>query len=69
MKPARHMKNTTHKTRQANAHWCHIDIEMFLCTGVMGPGIALTLAKTAKVFGDKEFLEAASDAAEVVWKR
>ncbi|KAB2604369.1 vacuolar amino acid transporter 1-like [Pyrus ussuriensis x Pyrus communis] len=35
--------------RRANAHWCQIDIEMFLCTGVMGPGIALTLAKTAKV--------------------
>ncbi|KAL1821673.1 hypothetical protein ACET3Z_016542 [Daucus carota] len=39
-------------------HWCH-----------GAPGIALTLVKAAQVFGDKEFLEAAIDAAEVVWNR
>ncbi|KAJ6776321.1 LANC-LIKE PROTEIN [Salix koriyanagi] len=41
-----------------------------LCIGVMGaPGIALTLAKAAEVFGDKEFLQAAIEAGEVVWNR
>ncbi|CBI28768.3 hypothetical protein VitviT2T_017735 [Vitis vinifera] len=39
-------------------HWCH-----------GAPGVALTLAKAAEVFGDDEFLEAAIDAAEVVWNR
>ncbi|XP_055824058.1 lanC-like protein GCR2 [Solanum dulcamara] len=39
-------------------HWCH-----------GAPGVALTLAKAAKVFGDEEFLEAAREAGEVVWKR
>ncbi|KAI3736169.1 hypothetical protein L6452_15703 [Arctium lappa] len=39
-------------------YWCH-----------GAPGVALTLVKAAKVFEDKEFLEAAEDAAEVVWKR
>lgn len=39
-------------------YWCH-----------GAPGVALTLVKAAKVFEDKEFLEAAKDAAEVVWKR
>ncbi|KAJ9549244.1 hypothetical protein OSB04_021787 [Centaurea solstitialis] len=38
--------------------WCH---------GV--PGMALTFVKAAEIFGDKEFLEAAIDAAEVVWNR
>ncbi|KAK6785476.1 hypothetical protein RDI58_018931 [Solanum bulbocastanum] len=39
-------------------HWCH-----------GAPGVALTLAKAAKVFGDDEFLEAAREAGEVVWRR
>ncbi|XP_014494612.1 lanC-like protein GCL2 isoform X2 [Vigna radiata var. radiata] len=39
-------------------HWCH-----------GAPGIALTLVKAAKVFGDKEFLDAAMEAGEVVWNR
>ncbi|WCJ30694.1 Glutathione S-transferase LANCL1 [Euphorbia peplus] len=39
-------------------HWCH-----------GAPGVALTLAKAAKVFEDDEFLQAAVDAAEVVWDR
>ncbi|MBO8590027.1 hypothetical protein INN88_15650, partial [Staphylococcus aureus] len=39
-------------------HWCH-----------GAPGIALTLAKAAKVFQDEEFLKAAGDAQEVVWNR
>ncbi|KAL8167313.1 hypothetical protein V2J09_008812 [Rumex salicifolius] len=39
-------------------HWCH-----------GAPGITLALAKAAQVFGDKEFLQAAMDAAEVVWNR
>ncbi|KAG4161414.1 hypothetical protein ERO13_D01G053300v2 [Gossypium hirsutum] len=39
-------------------HWCH-----------GAPGITLTLVKAAEVFGDKEFLQAALDAGEVVWKR
>lgn len=39
-------------------HWCH-----------GAPGIALTLAKAAEVFGDKEFLQAAMEAGEVVWNR
>ncbi|GLU23419.1 hypothetical protein SLE2022_394230 [Rubroshorea leprosula] len=37
-------------------HWCH-----------GAPGVSLTLAKAAEVFGDKEFLQAAVDAAEVLW--
>ncbi|TXG67070.1 hypothetical protein EZV62_008345 [Acer yangbiense] len=39
-------------------HWCH-----------GAPGITLTLVKAAQVFGDEEFLQAAVDAGEVVWKR
>ncbi|XP_022734052.1 lanC-like protein GCR2 isoform X3 [Durio zibethinus] len=39
-------------------HWCH-----------GAPGVTLTLVKAAEVFGDKEFLQAAMDAGEVVWKR
>ncbi|XP_061367256.1 lanC-like protein GCR2 isoform X2 [Gastrolobium bilobum] len=39
-------------------HWCH-----------GAPGVTLTLAKAAEVFGDKEFLQAATDAGEVVWER
>ncbi|KAL2328241.1 hypothetical protein Fmac_021668 [Flemingia macrophylla] len=42
----------------ALVHWCH-----------GAPGIALTLVKAAKVFGDKEFLDAATEAGEVVWNR
>ncbi|KOM55013.1 hypothetical protein LR48_Vigan10g090500 [Vigna angularis] len=37
-------------------HWCH---------GALGT--ALTLVKAAKVFGDKEFLDATMEAGEVVW--
>lgn len=44
--------------RDVLVHWCH-----------GAPGVALTLIKAAKVFGDKEFLEAAANAAEVVWNR
>ncbi|KAH7512510.1 hypothetical protein FEM48_Zijuj12G0098300 [Ziziphus jujuba var. spinosa] len=39
-------------------HWCH-----------GAPGVALTLVKAAEVFGDKDFLQAAKDAGEVVWRR
>lgn len=39
-------------------HWCH-----------GAPGIAVTLAKAAKVFGNEHFLQAAEDAAQVVWNR
>ncbi|KAI3504475.1 hypothetical protein L1887_25973 [Cichorium endivia] len=39
-------------------HWCH-----------GAPGIALTLAKATRVFGGDEFIKAAIDAGEVVWKR
>ncbi|KAL8243462.1 hypothetical protein R6Q59_009720 [Mikania micrantha] len=39
-------------------HWCH-----------GAPGVTLTLAKAAKVFGDEEFYKAAMEAGEVVWKR
>ncbi|KAL5736268.1 hypothetical protein ACOSQ2_031056 [Xanthoceras sorbifolium] len=39
-------------------HWCH-----------GAPGVTLTLVKAAQVFGDEEFLQAAVDAGEVVWKR
>ncbi|PWA87293.1 G protein coupled receptor [Artemisia annua] len=39
-------------------HWCH-----------GAPGVALTLAKAAKVFGGEEFHKAAVEAGEVVWKR
>lgn len=38
-------------------HWCH-----------GAPGVTLTLVKAAEVFGE-EFLQAAVDAGEVVWKR
>lgn len=46
------------KRRDVLVHWCH-----------GAPGIALTLVKAAEVFGDREFLNAAVDAAEVVWNR
>lgn len=46
------------RQRDILVHWCH-----------GAPGIALTLVKAAEVFGDKEFLEAAMNAAEVVWNR
>lgn len=46
------------RKRDVLVHWCH-----------GAPGIALTLVKAVKVFGDKEFLEAAINAAEVVWNR
>ncbi|CDP14758.1 unnamed protein product [Coffea canephora] len=46
------------KRRDVLVHWCH-----------GAPGIALTLVKAAEVFGDKRFLQAAIDAAEVVWNR
>ncbi|KAG0458760.1 hypothetical protein HPP92_021888 [Vanilla planifolia] len=39
-------------------HWCH-----------GAPGVALTVAKAAQVFRDEEFLQAALDAADVVWNR
>lgn len=39
-------------------HWCH-----------GAPGVALTLAKAAKVFGGEEFLQAAVDAGGVIWDR
>lgn len=39
-------------------HWCH-----------GAPGVALTLAKAAKVFGDEKFHKAAVEAGEVVWER
>lgn len=39
-------------------HWCH-----------GAPGVALTLAKAAKVFGEEEFVQAAIDAGDVVWNR
>lgn len=46
------------KKRDVLVHWCH-----------GAPGIALTLTKAAEIFGDREFLQAAMDAAEVVWNR
>ncbi|XAR55488.1 hypothetical protein NMG60_11035566 [Bertholletia excelsa] len=39
-------------------HWCH-----------GAPGVAITLVKAAEVFGYEDFLEAAVNAAEVVWNR
>uniref|UniRef100_A0A0V0I1N9 Putative lanC-like protein GCL2-like n=1 Tax=Solanum chacoense TaxID=4108 RepID=A0A0V0I1N9_SOLCH len=39
-------------------HWCH-----------GAPGVALTLIKAAKVFSNEEFLQAAVEAAEVIWNR
>ncbi|RLM73539.1 hypothetical protein C2845_PM15G15390 [Panicum miliaceum] len=39
-------------------HWCH-----------GAPGVSLTLAKASQVFPEEQFLEAAADAAEVVWNR
>ncbi|CAI9089439.1 OLC1v1024011C1 [Oldenlandia corymbosa var. corymbosa] len=46
------------RQRDVLVHWCH-----------GAPGIALTLVKAAEVFGDKVFLQAAIDAADVVWNR
>ncbi|XP_057796537.1 lanC-like protein GCL2 [Salvia miltiorrhiza] len=46
------------KQHDALVHWCH-----------GAPGITLTLVKAAEVFGEREFLQAAMDAAEVVWNR
>ena len=42
------------RNRDVLVHWCH-----------GAPGVALTLAKAAEVFGDDEFLEAAINAAKV----
>ncbi|XP_020093327.1 lanC-like protein GCL2 [Ananas comosus] len=39
-------------------HWCH-----------GAPGVALTLTKAYQVFQEEEFLQAAAEAAEVVWNR
>ncbi|EHA8592028.1 putative LanC-like protein GCL2 [Cocos nucifera] len=39
-------------------HWCH-----------GAPGVALTLTKAAQVFQEEQFLQAAAEAAEVVWNR
>ncbi|XP_063949545.1 lanC-like protein GCR2 [Daucus carota subsp. sativus] len=39
-------------------HWCH-----------GAPGVALTLVRAAKFFGDEEFKQAAMDAGDVVWNR
>ncbi|XP_022985978.1 lanC-like protein GCL2 isoform X1 [Cucurbita maxima] len=44
--------------RDILVHWCH-----------GAPGVALTLVKAAKVFGEEEFVQAAADAGEVVWRR
>ncbi|XP_027347494.1 lanC-like protein GCL2 isoform X1 [Abrus precatorius] len=46
------------RKRDVLVHWCH-----------GAPGMALTLVKAAKIFGDKEFLDAAIEAGEVVWNR
>ncbi|XP_024016032.1 lanC-like protein GCL2 isoform X2 [Eutrema salsugineum] len=46
------------RRRDLLVHWCH-----------GAPGIALTLVKAAEVFKEREFLEAAAAAAEVVWNR
>ncbi|OIV99234.1 hypothetical protein TanjilG_06539 [Lupinus angustifolius] len=46
------------RKRDALVHWCH-----------GAPGVVLTLVKAAKVFGDKEFVDAAAEAAEVIWNR
>ncbi|CAN0896847.1 LanC-like protein GCL2 [Linum grandiflorum] len=45
-------------SRDVLVHWCH-----------GAPGIALTFIKAAKVFGDTDFLEAAMDAAAIIWNR
>lgn len=46
------------KSNDLLVHWCH-----------GAPGMALTFVKAAEVFEDEEFVKAAIDAAEVVWKR
>ncbi|OMP07868.1 Lanthionine synthetase C-like protein [Corchorus olitorius] len=46
------------RNRDELVHWCH-----------GAPGVALTLVKAAEVFGDVKFLEAAAEAAQVVWER
>ncbi|CAL1406603.1 unnamed protein product [Linum trigynum] len=46
------------RVRDVLVHWCH-----------GAPGITLTFIKAAKVFGDTDFLEAAMDAAELIWNR
>uniref|UniRef100_A0A2P2KQN9 LanC-like protein GCL2 n=1 Tax=Rhizophora mucronata TaxID=61149 RepID=A0A2P2KQN9_RHIMU len=46
------------RRRDVLVHWCQ-----------GAPGIALTLVKAAKVFGDEEFLQSAIGAAEVLWNR
>ncbi|CAN1160974.1 LanC-like protein GCL2 [Linum perenne] len=46
------------RSRDVLVHWCH-----------GAPGIALTFIKAAKVFGDTGFIEAALDAADIIWNR
>ncbi|KAK0599233.1 hypothetical protein LWI29_003471 [Acer saccharum] len=52
--------------RLANKGRCPL---MYEWHGKNAPGITLTLVKAAQVFGNEEFLQAAVDAGEVVWKR
>ncbi|XP_054815713.1 lanC-like protein GCR2 isoform X2 [Prosopis cineraria] len=56
--PSGNYRSSEENNSDRLVHWCH-----------GAPGIALTLVKAAEVFGDKEFVQAATDAAEVVWNR
>ncbi|WCJ32158.1 LanC-like protein GCR2 [Euphorbia peplus] len=56
--PSGNYPSSEGNTSDRLVHWCH-----------GAPGIALTLVKAAEVFGDKEFLQAAVEAGDVVWKR
>ncbi|KAI9093375.1 hypothetical protein K1719_027389 [Acacia pycnantha] len=56
--PSGNYRSSEENNSDRLVHWCH-----------GAPGITLALVKAAEVFGDKEFVQAAKDAGEVVWNR
>ncbi|XP_047333328.1 lanC-like protein GCL2 [Impatiens glandulifera] len=56
--PSGNYPSSEENNNDALVHWCH-----------GAPGVAITMVKAAEVFGDREFMEAAIDTAEVIWNR
>ncbi|KAL6651089.1 hypothetical protein ACP70R_010014 [Stipagrostis hirtigluma subsp. patula] len=56
--PSGNYPSTEEDNYDCLVHWCH-----------GAPGVSLTLTKASQVFPEDQFLEAAVDAAEVVWNR
>ncbi|ERM95223.1 hypothetical protein AMTR_s00009p00267750 [Amborella trichopoda] len=56
--PSGNYPSSEGSTTDRLVHWCH-----------GAPGVALTMCRAVQAFGDKEFMDAAVDATDVVWKR